>query len=145
MNCWSWFLVLKVTMYIYLFYFLILQDSTKILYDFDRTKKYEAKKMNEWILDQCFNPNSTTTIRAKWWRRILQFEPSNHSCAISRPTNCSKKNQCWEWPCKKIEGGLAPSLEVHLDRIIKVLWQQDASKGMQHNTSFYLFFVCKFG
>ena len=39
----------------------------------------------------------------------------------------------------------APSLEVHLDRIIKVLWQQDASKGMQHNTSFYLFFVCKFG
>ena len=46
---------------------------------------------------------------------------------------------------KKNRRGLAPSLEVHLDRIIKVLWQQDASKGMQHNTSFYLFFVCKFG
>ena len=46
---------------------------------------------------------------------------------------------------KKYRRGLAPGLEVHLDRIIKVLWQQDASKGMQHNTSFYLFFVCKFG
>ena len=118
MNCWSWFLVLKVTTctfsifclckystYYHLLLFPLYDMSTKILHNFDRTKKYEAKKMNEWILDQCFNPNSTTTIRAKWWRRILQFEPSNHSCAISRPTNCSKKNQCWEWPCKKIEGG----------------------------------------
>ena len=44
---------------------------------------------------------------------------------------------------KKNRRGLAPSLEVHLDRIIKVLWQQDASKGMQQY--FFLFFVCKFG
>ena len=32
----------------------------------------------------------------------------------------------------------APSLEVQLDRIIKVLWQQDASKGMQQ----YFFIFC---
>ena len=39
---------------------------------------------------------------------------------------------------KKYRRGLAPSLEVHLDRIIKVLWQQDASKGMQQ----YFFIFC---
>ena len=119
--------------------FLIKSDLNSVFikyYDFVR-KKIE-KIMNE------FSTNFSTLIQQR--RAMMKKKNYSLNPLIIRvqflglqiaPRKINVENDL----AKKYRRGLAPSLEVHLDRIIKVLWQQDASKGMQHNTSFYLFFL----
>ena len=93
------------------------------------------KNLTPWFIDDPLDPSRRGTV-------VACLDPLIISCAISRPTNCSKKNQCWERPCKKG----APNLEVHLDRIIQVLWQKMQRMQLFHRWPWMgdIFWPCKF-